>query len=219
MTQPPDLFRSDYRGPVTHDTLLVVEGRDTFGVCLEALRQLGLDGRVEVRNAGGVHDFSAYLLALTSASGFDLVTSLGLVRDSEDDPARALATLCSALGKANLPVPAAALQTTAAAIKPAVTVMLLPDPQTPGMLETLLWRSLAGHALVPCVEDYLKCVQASTGSPVANEHKSRIRTFMSAQKDSHLFVSQALRAGYFPWASPAFDQFKRFLQALVPVTP
>src|SRR5262249_54286908 len=156
----------------------------------------------------GVHDFAAYLLALSSISGFDLVTSLGLVRDAETDPSGAFASLCTALGKANLPVPSAALQATTSTIKPVVTVMLLPDSQTPGMLETLLWRSLAGHALVPCIDEYLRCVQASTGTPVATEHKSRIRAFIAAQKDSHLFVSQAAHAGFFPWTSPAFDQLK-----------
>jgi hypothetical protein len=219
MTRPPDLSQPGSCAPITHDALLVAEGRDTFGVCLAALRHLGLDNRIEVRNAGGVQDFPAYLLALSSVSGFDQVMSLGLVRDTETDPARAFAELCTALGKASLPVPAAVLQATGTAAKPSVTVMLLPDPQTPGMLETLLWRSLSGHSFVACIDDYLKCVQASTGGPVANEPKSRIRAFIAAQKDCQLLVGQAAHAGYFPWASQAFDQLKGFLRGLVPAAP
>src|SRR5207248_2675150 len=103
--------------------------------------------QIEVRNGGGVPDLYDYLAVLPNVSNFDKVTSLGVACDTETDPGAAFNKLCNALGRAGLPVPAAALQPTTPPPVPRITVALLPDAHTPGMLETLLWRSLAGDPL------------------------------------------------------------------------
>lgn len=207
------------RAPITHDTVLVVEGRDMFGFFLALLTELGLQNRIEIRNAGGIQDWPGFLLALPTVSGFGAVVSLGLVRDCETDPARAYQDVCNALRGAALPVPAAALQPTQPPPPPRVTVMLLPDPNTPGMLETLCWRALASHPLVPCVEQYLDCVRKQTGQPLAHEEKSRVYAYLAGREQPWLLLGQAAHAGYFPWAAPAFDQVKGFLQGLIGGTP
>ena len=116
---------------------------------LPCCAELGLTKQIEVRNGGGVPDLYNYLAVLPAVSDFDKVTSLGVVCDTETDPVAAFNNLCNALQQAGLPVPAAVLQPTSASPIPRVTIALLPDAATPGMLETLLWRFLAPIPVSP----------------------------------------------------------------------
>lgn len=68
-----------------------------FGFFLTLLKELGLQNRVEVRNGGGVPDLYNYLALLPLVTGFDGVTSLGVVCDCETDPATAFRDLCNSL--------------------------------------------------------------------------------------------------------------------------
>ena len=219
MSNGPRLSQPGDRSPITQDTLLVVEGRDAFGFFLGLLTELSLQDRIEIRNAGGVQDWPNFLLALPTISGFDAVTSLGLVRDSETDPARAFQEVCSALQGGSLPVPTGVLQPTPRSSTPLVMIMLLPDGNTPGMLETLCWCALAGDPRVFCIEEFLKCVETQTGQPVRRPEKSRVQAYIASREEPWFLVGQAARSSYFPWHSSAFDEVKRFVQGLITSTP
>jgi hypothetical protein len=219
MSNGARLFEPGDRSPITHATLLVVEGRDAFGFFLALLKELGLKDQIEVRNAGGITDWPNYLRVLPLISGFDAVTSLGLARDSEANPGQAFQEVCSALKGGGLSVPTAVLQPSVSPPAPRVTVMLLPDATTPGMLETLCWRAMAGDLRVPCIHPFLACVEKAIGSPVKRPEKSRLYAYIAVRDEPWLLLGQAARAGYFPWTSPAFDEVKRFAQGLIAVTP
>jgi hypothetical protein len=219
MSNGGEVSTAGSREPIRYPTVLVVEGRDTFGFFLALLRELGLHNQVEVRNAGGITDLPAYLRTLTAISGFDAVTSLGVARDSEADPAAAFREVCSALRHASLPVPPAALQPSPPPDLPCVWALLLPDEASPGMLETLCWRALASHPLVPCIDELLACVLRQTGQPVKNPDKSRIYAYIAAREEPWFLLGQAARSGYLPWASSAFDQVKKFVQDLAAPPP
>jgi uncharacterized protein DUF3226 len=219
MNSGGELFAPGSREPIRYPTVLVVEGRDMFGFFLPLLRELNLDKQIEVRNGGGVPSLYDYLAVLPNIDGFDTVTSLGIVCDTERDPAAAFTDLCNALRRAGLAVPAAPLQPTATLPVPRVAIALLPDASTPGMLETLLWRSLTGDMLLPCVEQFLACVRQQTGKPLAREDKSRIYSYIAGREQPWLQLGQAARAAYFPWTSPVFNEIKGFLQGLLAPSP
>ncbi len=214
MSNGGELFEAGSRVPIRLSTVLVVEGRDMFGFFLAMLRELKLDNQIEVRNGGGTPDLYDYLGDLKTISGFNAVTSLGIVCDCEADPIVALKDLCNALRRAGLAVPAAVLTPTAPPPLPRITIHLLPDASTPGMLETLLWRTLAGDPLNHCVEEYLDCVRKATGKALAYEDKSRIYTYIAGRDQPWLLLGQAARARYFPGTSPVFDDLRAFLQGL-----
>ena len=88
---------------ITHDTLLVTEGRDMFGFSLALVRQLGLDQRIEVRNGGGLPDFHDYFQDLANISGFANVVSLGVMRDNETDPTGAFQAVFAGLRRRRFP--------------------------------------------------------------------------------------------------------------------
>ena len=82
MTFAPDLHLPDSRSPITHNALLVVEGYDTFRSCLALLRDLALEDKIELRNAGSISNLPKYMRALPNIPGFENVVSLGVIRDS-----------------------------------------------------------------------------------------------------------------------------------------
>jgi hypothetical protein len=209
--------RSD-RSPLTHSAILVVEGRDMWEFFGALLQVLGLQDQVEIRDPGGINDWPDFLRALPTISGFDAVVSLGLVRDCETNPTGAFQSVCSTLQGAGWSVPPAVLQPTATP-PPRITVMLLPDASTPGMLETLCWRALLADPRVPCIEEFLKCVEKQTGQPVARIEKSRIHAYIASREEPWFLLGQAARTSYFPWDSPAFNEIKGFVQGLVAATP
>jgi hypothetical protein len=215
MSNGGDVSKAGSREPLHYSTVLVVEGRDMFGFFLALLREVGLANQIEVRKGGGVPDVYDYLAVLPNVTNFDNVTSLGVVCDTEKDPPGALTNLCKALSRAGLSVPQAALRTTPAPPVPRVTVTLLPDPVTPGMLEALLWRALHGDPRIPCVVQYLECIRQQTGKPVDREEKSRVHAYIAGREQPGLLIGQAAKANYFPWASPAFDEIKGFVHSLL----
>jgi hypothetical protein len=219
MSNGGELFEAGSREPIRFGNVLVVEGRDMFGFFLALLREMGLDNQIEVRNGGGTPGLYDYLGDLTAISGFSAVTSLGVVCDCESDPNGAFNDLCNGLRRAGLSVPSAVLTPTATPPSPRITIHLLPDIGSPGMLETLLWRALATDPLVPCVEEYLDCIRKQTAQPLKYEDKSRVYTYIAGRDKPWLLLGQAARAGYFPWPSSAFDQIKAFVQGLIVPTP
>jgi hypothetical protein len=222
MTFIPGPYKRHSQSPIQLDTVLVVEGRDCFEFVIALLTDIGLQQRIDVRDGGGVAkgasgDLAKYLQLLPAVSGFDKVAALGILCDAEVNPAKTFQDTCRALVRARLTAPQTCLQATTSV--PKVTVMLLPDAASPGMLETLCWRSVAGSPIVPCVEDYLNCLNAKTGRQVRVPDKSRVDAFVAAQDDPWLLLGQAARAGLFPWTSPAFDEIKAFLYGLIASTP
>src|SRR5439155_5757941 len=143
MNGADELFHPGTRAPITHSAVLVVEGRDMFGFFLTLVRKLGLDQQIEVRNGGGLPAFHDYFQDLVLISDFSSVKTLGIVRDCEDNPTGAFQQVCAGLQRASLTVPSVALLATPIPPQPQITVMLLPDSNTTGMLESLCWRALA----------------------------------------------------------------------------
>src|SRR5437870_2226230 len=74
--------------PVSLAKLLLVEG-DTPAHFFEALlRHLKLENAVEIRIFGGVGDFRSFVVDLAKSAEFkQVVTSVGAVRDAENQPA------------------------------------------------------------------------------------------------------------------------------------
>jgi hypothetical protein len=219
MTGADELFSPGTRAAIGHTVVLVVEGRDMYRFFLALLRQLGIDQQIEVRNGGGLPGLHDYFQDLVLISGFLSVVALGVVRDCEDDPAIAFQQVCSGLQRAGLAVPSAPLVVTPTPTLPQITVMLLPDSNTAGMLETLCWRALDSDVRVPCIDEYLKCIETATGQPIHGLDKSRIHAYIAAREEPWFLLGQAAHAGYFPWDAPAFDEVKRFVQGLIPSQP
>jgi hypothetical protein len=192
-----------------------VEGRDTFPFFMACLRELNLLHVVEIRNMGGIDELDAYLDTLQSISGFNRVTSLGIIRDAEAETAElAFESVCHSLRRAGLPVPTRPMTPTVGEERQ-VSVFILPDCANPGMLETLCLQAVQADPVMTCVDDYFQCAE-SRGAVIPTHWlpKARARVFLASRPRPHLLVGQAAHEGYWPWDNPAFDLLKQFLRAL-----
>ncbi len=191
---------------------LLVEGRDAekfFEALIKAMALYDL----QIQNFGGVDELQGFLKALVRSGEFKAkVSSLGIVRDAEDNPAAAFQSVCGALRNVGLAVPTQPQR--AAELYPRVSVLILPDSSTRGMLETICLRAISDQPIMKCIDEYFDCIQTKVGALPKNLDKAKVHAFLSSMTRPHLTFGQSAEAGYWPFASPAFDSLKGFLIAL-----
>jgi hypothetical protein len=168
---------------------------------------------IQVQDFGGTSELRRFLRAFQSASNYDQVTSLGIVRDAENDPEGAFRSVCDALQYAGLAVPANPILPTG--IKPRTSVLILPGGTRVGNLESLCLQAVAADPAMACVDAFLQCVENLSG-PWAGmmREKARLRALLASRRRPHLLLGYALDEGYLPWESPAFDPIKQYLTDL-----
>lgn len=196
---------------VTQPAILIVEGIEDQQF-FEALIQHLRISEIQVMPIGGKTQLSDQLAALRTVEGFSAVRSLGIVRDADNDFKAAFQSVRHALQDADLPVPDRPLGS--AGEKPSVTVMILPDNNTPGMLEDLCLRAVATDPAMICVEQYFECLKQQAISLPKNPAKAKIQAFLASRPEAGKRLGEAAQAGYWPWHSGAFEQVKDFLQKL-----
>ena len=96
----------------------------------------------------------AFLKAFVKSPAFDTVSSMGIVRDAENSAASAFQSVHSSLTNVGLPAPSGAGQRFGDS--PAVTVLILPGDDNPGMLETLLCQTFADAPVNRCIDDFFR---------------------------------------------------------------
>jgi hypothetical protein len=197
------------RTPVQLSKLLLVEGDTPMHFFEALLRHLGLHDQVEVRKFGGNTDLRGCLDGLVATSEFkQLVRSVGVIRDAEDDARSAYQSASDALTAAGLtPTRTPPIRT---------AIFILPDGQNPGKIETLCVQSVMNDLVYSCVEEFFACVQRQKGQLPAkfDQAKAYAQAFLSTQEDVQLFPGLAAYRRYWPWGSPVFDPLKQFLQSL-----
>ncbi len=196
---------------ITAAKQLLVEGKDAEVFLGALLKHMELTG-IQIQNFGGKDELRGFLKALCVASGFVDVISLAIVRDAEIDPGATFQSICDGLRAADLPIPERTMVQVEG--RPQVSIMILPDATTEGMLETLCLRSVRDDPAMKCVERYFECLEQQVGSRPSNMDKARLQAFLSSRARPGLLLGQAAHRGYWPWGSPVFDQVKQFLQQI-----
>lgn len=209
---PQGLQKPGVSSPISFSKVLLVEGQTPFQFFKAFLKHLTLDKQIEIRNFGGVKDFSAFLRALVGTDGFDKVLTLGIVRDAEDNARSAFDSVRDSLSRAKLSPPSAPMVLSQGL--PAVAVFILPDCTNPGMLETLCLENISGDSAISCIDDFFACLQKAAIALPQNLDKARIQAFLASREKSELLLGQAAHAGYLNWQHPAFANLKQFLQSL-----
>jgi hypothetical protein len=197
---------------ITYAKQLLVEGRDAVAFFGALLKHLDLS-EVQIRNFGGINELRSFLKALRNEPDFwGKVSSLGVIRDAENNPQGAFQSVRDSLLAANLPAPTNTMVSVGA--DPQVSILILPDAVTPGMLETLCLAAVENDPAMQCVEAYFNCLKQQMAVSPRNPTKARLHAFLSSRPKSDLLIGEAANAGYFPWNHPTFDQVKQFLQSL-----
>lgn len=196
---------------ISRDRQIIVEGRDAEVLISALLIDLALPDVIQLQNYGGLTELKDFLSALSKSPGFSGVAHLGVVRDAEGDPARAFESVQTALANNGLSVPPEPLSTVGT--DPHVSVVILPDAVRPGKLEDICLESVADDPVIPCVEEYFRCIER-VGPLPHNMSKAKAHAFLASRTQPDLLIGQAAYAGYWRFESPAFAPLRGFLETL-----
>ena len=191
---------------------LLVEGPDDVRFFGSFLRQLGISGDIQIRAYEGKDRIGSFLRILSDAIAFDPVQSIGIVMDADNSAASAFQSIQDNLRNAELPVPVNLA--TPALGPPAVSAFVLPDNSSNGELENLCLTALANDPAMPCVDDFVACVNAKVSYPFRKPAKSRMHAFLASRERAYLRFGEFAEVSAFPWQNPAFQPLSDFLKAL-----
>ena len=193
---------------------LLVEGNDQRNFFEAFTSHLSI-ANVQIQNFGGVNQLRDFLEGLVSATGFQTVQSLGIVRDAETSAGGAFQSVQSSLRNVALTVPDSPAESTGAS--PAVTVLILPGDNRQGMLETLLCESFADNPVEECIDDFFKCVESLPDVSINNPDKARARVYLTTKPKPHFSVGVAAKNDYWNLDHSVFSTVRDFLQTIAAI--
>ncbi len=196
---------------ITAKNQLLVEGNDTKNFMQALIKHLDIDSRaIQIQNFGGIDDLKGFLPIFVKSPRFHIVNKIGIVRDAELDAAKAFDSVRSALRKAELPVPTEAGKPSGDS--PEVAVLILPDNENSGMLETLLCQSIAGTPEDTCITEFFECIPNEI--PEHRQPKARARAWIATQVKPQVSVGVAAKKGFWNLDHMAFHPIIELLKSI-----
>ncbi len=190
---------------------LLVEGNDQRNFFEGFCQHLPLS-HIEIHDFGGVAELRKFLAAFRMTPGFQSVTNLGIIRDAEQDATSAFQSVQSALRNADLDAPD--LPRKPSAGKPSTIVLILPEDDKSGMLESLLCKTFVNEPVNTCIDAFFKCVKAQAKVNIKRPEKARVHAYLSTKEDPHLSVGVAAKRGYWNLNHDSFSYIRDFLAKL-----
>jgi hypothetical protein len=191
--------------------LLIGEGKDEVQIFGALLGHLGIND-VSVEDYGGKNKLAAYLDTLRVRPGFADLQSLGVTRDADTNAMDAFTSVSNCLSQREFVSPASSGNVEPGT--PRVGIMIMPDGQTPGMLEDLCLAALQADPSMRCIEEYFECVITTKGKSPDQIAKARVHAWLAAQDPPDMRLGIAVKKGLIGWDKSSFDQLKTFLGAL-----
>ena len=195
--------------------LLLVEGEDEWHLLIRLLEPILGVVEIDVRSFAGRDNLSRALRSLRegAASGFDYVRALGVCRDADEDPDAAFHSVCTALRTNDFTAPE---QPGAFADgKPRVGVLILPDRERKGSLDTILRTAAAGEETMGhCVSAYIECLKGSGLSIHPNTDKVWVHAYLASRPNPSLKLGEAAKAGCWNFNHEAWEPIKQFIHAM-----
>lgn len=189
--------------------LLLVEGIDDAAFFEAFLKKLNLND-VEIWPIGGGRNFKKSLGVLKKLSGFERVKSIGVIRDADEDPVAAFASVSQALRENGLSAPDSyGCRSTET---PITCIMILPDGTSPGMLESLCLRAIKDDPAMPCMDKYFDCLHGlNIFQRKVDEDKAKVHAYLASREKPDKRLGESALAGYWPFDSDVFEEVMRFL--------
>ena len=190
---------------------LLVEGKDVKNFFEALIRHVAVRDAVQIQDFGGVNELKGFLRSFVRLPDFGIVESIGIVRDAEESAGAARRSVADSLWNVGLAVSG---DDEGHGDGPSVDVLILPGGEEPGMLETLLYRSVADTPVNRCIDDFFECVRILPGIDIRRPAKARAQVYLATRPFPQVSVGVAAREGYWPLDHEAFAEVHDFLAAL-----
>lgn len=219
MNNPPT--DSDKRNEVlkiTSSHILIVEGKDEVNFFEALLREMNNSLDIQIMDIGGKGKIHNNLQALTNSPGFSNVISIGIIRDADTDPQAAFQSVCTAIENAGLPVPTNPMQPIGQ--NPSITVMILPNENSEGMLEDVCLKSVEENPEYSCIDDFFICLSDKGISVPDYKSKAEILAYLASNPElAGQFriglLGVSAKMGFWDLESEVFEPLMNFLLMIV----
>lgn len=199
--------------PITKNKLLLVEGKDEVNFFEVYISKLNIYD-IEVRDVGGVEQFHTQFPLLLKVSGFNLVKSIGIIRDADTSYASAFASINSVLSKNGFG-PITATNTRFSFKNIDFNVFILPDNKNNGCLEDNLINLVNTSPNYACVINFISCISSSALQPKQkNLSKAKIQAFLASMPEPVYCVGIGTQKSYFDLTSTSLSDIKNFILSL-----
>lgn len=168
--------------------------------------------KVQITPMNGKDELRFKIKNIRDIPGFRMVTSLGVIRDSDSNPQDTFKSICDSLKYARLPSPSRCLETVGE--HPKVTVMLMPKENTPGMLEDLCLESVRTDPAFSCMEKYFECLESKEIPRPGEMSKAKVHVFLASRPKSDVRLGVAAEKKYWPFDCEVFEELKAFLRVV-----
>ena len=195
---------------IRNKKLLLGEGREEFFFFSALLEHLKI-ADVQVESYGGKDNLRNFLATLILRPGFSNLLTVAVTRDADASPRAAFESVCTTLTRASFDKPAAHGQFSVG--QPRVGVFILPDGHKAGALEDLCLDSVSTDVGMPCVDEFLRCVDQAGRKP-ANVAKARVHAWLASQIKPDRRLGEAAKAGYWNWSAEAFSAVREFINLI-----
>lgn len=203
--------------PIESPKILAVEGKDDknfFDVLLENMNIRDC----ETRAVGGKDQFPIKFPLLLKASGFPLVTHIGIVRDKDEmKKTEAFESIVNIVRSVGFEPPAAHSQFSNGT--PRVGIFIMPGDLIDGeKLEDLCLKTVENKEAMPCVNEFAACISALENTPKdipkAKVQVFKAQVFLAAQPEIVNSMGLGAKKRYWDFNSSALDELKSFLNNL-----
>ena len=195
----------------SYDHVLVVEGYRDLLFYAEVLEALGKHEDVFIKELGGKDAFSLKLEDFVTPALLAKKLSLAFMVDGDSDPQKTRQTLESVLSRITSQRVVEGKWTGGT---PKIGFMVVPDSDTRGEIETLVWQSWsvdpANSAQRKCVEDYVSCMR-SQGVSAHSPDKGLIGALLALKSDEDPRLGPGARTKVFDLQRPELQRLRDFL--------
>ncbi|OGF67146.1 MAG: hypothetical protein A2Y62_08865 [Candidatus Fischerbacteria bacterium RBG_13_37_8] len=197
---------------IENENILLVEGKDDKRFFYAAIKFFNFTD-IQVESYDGKDNFKNKIEVFTKKTpGWNKVSSLGIIRDANDNPKGAFQSVIDALKALDLPTPEEPMKVAPGI--PKVSIMIVPAIDKQGELEDMCLESLINDPSLPCINQYFSCLNNSKIEIPIKEAKAKIQAFLASRKDPSKRLGEAAEAQYFNFDDEAFLHVKYFLRKL-----
>lgn len=207
---------------IIKEHLILCEGRDAYEFLIRYLNSSalsdtpGFSNDIQVMDFGGNSELPAYLNLVQLSPGFNMVSSLMVIRDAETDAGTAIKEIKNALNNANFPVPES--PHTWIGSSPKIGFLLFPTCDhcvKNGTLEDLCLSILSEDSsknILHEIDVFLHTLEEHNNRKFPRIFKNRLHTYLSTHNDYvSCKIGEAAAIGAFDWRNPALDALRSFL--------
>ena len=200
---------------ISADCLLLVEGKDEVNLFTGLIDNcIGNEIDIQVLKAGGREQFRRNLTAIREAARErPSLRAIGVVRDADEDAEAGFRSVRDSVEAVGYQAPARHSEFSAG--NPSIGIFIAPDGENGGAIETMCRRSLEGHPVIGCVDEYLECARRQDVLLATNEDKGFVHAYLATLHDPQVRVGEAALAGVWDFQRPAFGGLVQFVTQLL----